>query len=145
MNKSSFIRPLLLSFTLSLSLGSIAQAAKTPNTLPEQPIYDLRLAINLNGNDMINPTVITKNGETATVIHEANGEKIVVEVAAIDASEKAKNVVNLKFTLKRIDIHGNESVLGRPQISALINEEAMISTTENNGESYTVKVTARKL
>jgi type II secretory pathway component GspD/PulD (secretin) len=142
---------LIVAATSGIAL-SLAHAIETPVQIA-LPTYNIRMALTLNGNLVTTPTVIAKSGEISTITHESNGEKIIIEVAAKDVRKNKQlgkianmdKVINMAFTIKRIDLNGNETILARPKVTALENEEAQITATEDNGESYSFNVTADRL
>lgn len=89
--------------------------------------YDLKMELSINDKHISSPRIIAKEGETALVTQDSNGEKIFVEVIATEKPTDNKKSILMRFVIGTISSTGEKKILSTPQMIALENERAEIS------------------
>ena len=109
--------------------------------------YDLKVNLTMNGKHVSSPQIIAKEGETASMTQELNGEKIFMDVIATENTAKDKNAIFMKFSVGTISAKGEKKIISTPQILALENQKAEIQVVdEKDHENLSISVVAiRKL
>lgn len=102
--------------------------------LAKSNAYDLKMELSLNGKHVSSPRILTKEGESASVTQEANGEKVFLDVIATEKPTNNKPGILLKFVVGTVSATGEKTTVSTPQIIALENEKAQISVTAKDRE-----------
>jgi hypothetical protein len=96
--------------------------------------YDLKMELSMNGKHVSSPRVITKEGETASITQDSNGEKIFMDVIATEKPTDNKQAILMKFVVGTISATGEKKIVSTPQIIALENQKAEIKVGNQPGK-----------
>lgn len=114
-------------------------ASATPTALK------LKMSLSVEGELIGKPTIIANLGETAyfSQIHKNTGKETFIEVTA--TQENASGPINLVINFGNI-VNGEKQTLSKPQLNAMVGEEAAITQYGINGnEDYSISVVATKV
>lgn len=106
--------------------------------------YDLRMDLTIDGKFKSSPSVLLKEGETATIFRKIDVDENFIEVVATEG--KSKNGILMKFVVGKIGEDGERIILARPEILAKENQPASITLGGNEGgsEKMSLSVIATK-
>ncbi len=104
--------------------------------------YDLNIELSMNGKHISSPHVIAKEGETASVIQQIDGEKIFMDV--ITTERPTDKGISMKFVVGKISATGEKEIISTPQVIALENEKAQISVRSKKERVSLTVVASRK-
>lgn len=107
--------------------------------------YDLKMEVSMNGKHVSSPRVITKEGETASITQDSNGNKMFVEVVATEKPTDNKKAIHMNFVVGTISPTGEKKIEATPQIITMENEKATISVGNKKGKSdFSLTVIAKR-
>ena len=103
--------------------------------------YELKIDFSMHGKHVSSPRIIVKEGESATITQESNGEKIFMDVIVTGK----KKAITMKFELSTLTAAGEKKIFSAPKIIALENEKAQISVgNENDKDLLDMSVVANR-
>lgn len=132
------------SFLLTAVILSANVAFAAINTVQA---FDMEMSLSIDGKAVTSPRIIAKEGEKETYLHEADGQKSLIEVVAKDAKTKdGTAAIEMEFTISQIAEDGTAKIISQPRILALPNSEAEITVGGNGRPNVlALKVIANKL
>lgn len=105
--------------------------------------YNLKFDLSLNGKHVASPRLITKEGETASIVQKNDEGETFIDVVATKATNM-KNAVLMNFTIGTIGKSGERTTLSKAQIIAKENKQATITQHESDGrENLSLTVIAK--
>ena len=108
------------------------------------PAYDLQMDLSIDGKQVSSPRILVKEGATASVLQDVNGQKTYLDVVATK-DPKNKSYILMKFEIGTISPTGEKKMISTPQILARENNRSKISVGDANGkEEVSVSITATK-
>ena len=120
---------------LGAVLVQVAQAA--------QPAFDLKMNVELNGQPVSAPHVVTVAGERSSVTQKGPNGATFIEVIAREAMSGGG--IAMDFKVGTINDDGTRTILSTPQIIAIENEEAEIEVGQAGGPTtVNLKVVAKR-
>jgi hypothetical protein len=126
---------ILLLTTLVSSLTWAAESA-----------FDIKLELSIGGQKISSPRIITKDGETATVVQENIKQKHFIELVATEqTTSKGQPAVLMNFIIGKELVDGSRTVIASPRILTKLNETAQVTVGESNdSESVSISVVAAR-
>jgi type II secretory pathway component GspD/PulD (secretin) len=108
--------------------------------------YELNLDLSLNGKHVSSPRVLVKAGQTATVTEKMDTDETFIEVMAVEGQIENNKGILMDFTIGRIGTDGKRTVLSKPHILAMENEQAQVTVAENDHspETLSLSVVAKR-
>jgi hypothetical protein len=103
--------------------------------------YDLDIKLKVNGAEVSAPRLLVRSGETARVTQSDGSESTAWEVRAVDEDNQK---IRIRFSISRTDESGHRSVISKPQMVVLENEEAELTVSGPDRKKLTLSVMARR-
>jgi hypothetical protein len=113
----------------------------------DENIFELKMELYLNGQHISSPRVITKEGEKAVITQE-NSSNLKTELEVIVKEEMTPNrkiAIMMDFTISQVSKDGVKTILSKPRILSIYNEQAkIIQSDEDGNEVLNLSVIANK-
>ena len=119
------------------------------SAIQKNKAYDLDMQLSLNGKLVSSSRVITKAGETTTIIQNSDSatEQRFIEVTAIDGSILGNKGIMMTFVVGSINKDGERKILSKPQVFAQENTKGEVTVGHGVGdkiETLSLSVVAKR-
>lgn len=106
-------------------------------------MFNLQMELSIDGKVISSPSVVTADGEMATVTQETASGKTHIEVVTTEGTVGNRKGIMMRFAVSAVDEAGKKTYLGRPQIFAYENQPANITVTDDD-RTLSLSVIAQK-
>lgn len=106
-------------------------------------MFSLQMELSIDGKLISSPSVVTADGELASVTQETPNGRTHIEVVTTEGTVGKRKGIMMRFAVSAVDASGKKTYLGRPQIFAYENQPANITVTDDE-RTLSLSVIAQK-